>query len=69
MPDSLFSKLSETSETGTSITEPGLASTDALVRGSSSHSKGENEENLPAFLFDSASSPSCELKHTHVASC
>ena len=64
VPDSLFSKLSETSETGTLITEPGLTSTDALVR--DSHSKWDSEENLPAFLFDSASSPSCELKRPTV---
>lgn len=61
MPDSLFSRLSETSEAETFITEPSPTSTDALVLGG--HSKGESTEDLPAFLFGQTSDHGCELKH------
>jgi serine/threonine protein kinase len=66
MPESLFSKLSEFSEAETSITEPGLASTEALAAGI--HSKGESTEDLPAFLFspvlDHASHPQAPVDPT-----
>ena len=49
IPDPLFSKSSETLESETSATEPGLAIADALVR--DGHSKRESTGDLPTFLL------------------
>ena len=62
-PDSIFSKLSVTSEAGTSIAEPAPLSMDALLQGI--RLKCESTEDLPAFFFDQASDHTRELKYPH----
>ncbi|KAF9781280.1 kinase-like domain-containing protein [Thelephora terrestris] len=60
LPDSLFSKLSATSEVETCVTEASPTRPNAVAKGG--HSKEGSTEDLPAFLFETAPDHGCELE-------